>query len=40
MVNKLFDINAYEMAEGEWERKYENLLNDVDVEGEFPIFSR
>lgn len=36
---KHFDINGYEMTEGEWERKYENLLYAVDLEGEFPIFS-
>lgn len=36
---KHFDVNGYEMTEGEWERKYENLLNDVDLEGEFPFFS-
>ena len=36
---KHFDINGYEMTEGEWERKYGDLLNEVDLEGEFPIFS-
>ncbi len=36
---KHFDINGYEMTEGEWERKYESLLNEVDLESEFPIFT-
>ena len=36
---KHYDINGYEMTEGEWERKYEDLLKEVDLEGEFPIFS-
>ena len=36
---KHFDINGYEMTEGEWERKYEDLLNEVDLQDEFPIFS-
>lgn len=36
---KHFDINGYEMAEGEWERKYGDLLNKVDLESEFPIFT-
>ena len=36
---KHFDINGYEIAEGEWERKYGDLLNKVDLESEFPIFT-
>lgn len=36
---KHYDINGYEMTEHEWETKYESILNEVDIEGEFPIFS-
>lgn len=36
---KHFDINGYEMTENDWETKYKDLLNKVDLEGEFPIFS-
>ncbi len=36
---KHYDINGYEMTEGEWERKYEDLLDGVNLEDEFPIFS-
>ena len=35
-----FDINGYEMTEHEWETKYGDLLNNFDLEGEFPIFSK
>ena len=36
---KHFDINGYEMTEHEWETKYKDLLNEIDLESEFPIFS-
>lgn len=36
---KHYDINGYEMTENDWETKYKDLLNKVDLEGEFPIFS-
>ena len=32
-----YDINGYEMAENEWETKYEDMFKEVDVEEEFPI---
>ena len=32
-----YDINGYEMAEHEWETKYEELLKEIDIEEEFPI---
>ena len=36
---KYLDINGYEMTEHEWETKYKDLLNEVDLESEFPILS-
>ncbi len=36
---KHFDINGYEMTEREWEAKYKDLLNEVDLEGEFHFFA-
>ena len=36
---KHYDINGYEMTESDWETKYKDLLNEVDLESEFPIFS-
>ena len=32
-----YDINGYELTEHEWETKYADLFNEVNIEKEFPL---